>query len=130
MKQNRTDHRWRSNSSPGFTLFETLVSLVLVLMGVLFVTQLIFFSLDYCKKSELRLHMQQKLQSESHLLSSKPYEAKELKQGIYSKEDKPFNISWEVSDLTPTIKKITLTVAHKQFSRKISLFKSKYLFGI
>lgn len=130
MKQNRADHPLRSNSSPGFTLFETLVSLVLVFMGVLFVARMIFFSLDYYNKSVLRLQMQQKLQYESHLLSSKPYEADELNRGRYSKEDKPFNISWEVTELSPTIKKITLTVTHKQFSRKISLFKSKYLFAI
>ena len=130
MRQNRKNHPIQSNSSGGFTLVETLVSLVLVFIGVVFIARLITFSLDYYEKSELRLHMQQKLQSESHLLSSKPYEAKELIQGIYSKEDKPYKITWEVFELSPTIKKITLTVAHKQFSRRISLFKSKYLFGM
>lgn len=128
MKQNRKNHPIRSNSSTGFTLVETLVSLILVFMGVVFTARLITFSLDYCKKSEMRLHMQQKIQSESHLLSSKPYEAEELIQGTYNKEDKPYKITWEVSELSPTIKKITLTVARKEFSRRISLFKSKYLF--
>jgi Tfp pilus assembly protein PilV len=130
MNKNHSNNHSSPYSCPGFTLIETLVSLILVFMGVLFVTQTISFSMDYYKKSQLRLQVQQKLQSESHLLASKPFEAHELNQGEYSKDDDPFKITWNVCELTPTIKKITLTVTHKQFSRKICLFKSKYLFGI
>ncbi len=130
MNKNRGNRNSRPHQSTGFTLIETLVSFFLVFMGVLFITQMIFFSLDYYKKSLLRLNLQQKLQSETQLLTSKPFDATELNTGIYVKKDDPFKITWEVFDLTPTIKKIVLSVGHKQFSRRVCFFKSKYIFTI
>ena len=123
--------KWGRKADPprGFTLSEMLVSLVLVFIGALFILRVLIFSLDYCRKSRLRLDVQQKLQSESHWLMSRPYGADVLSRGKYSKEDDVFRITWNVSQAGPEIKRIELTVQSGHHSGKICLFKSRYLFN-
>ena len=47
----------------GFTLVELLVSLMLILVALLFILNIIVFSIDGSKKSYIRLQVSQKLES-------------------------------------------------------------------
>jgi len=109
----------------GFTLIETLISLFLVLIGVLFIGKTIIFSLDINKKSFIRLKLWQTYESQIHTLLSKPYDSKNLLPGNYSSQKDLFKIKWEVSPVSPTLKKINISITYKHFTRKGFLYKSK-----
>lgn len=109
----------------GFTLIETLVSLFLVLIGVLFVTKVIIFSLDLNKKSLIRLKLCQQVSNQIHTLLSKPFNSEKLLPGNFTATRDAFRIKWTITPITPTLKKIDLSVSYKKFFRKSYGYKSK-----
>lgn len=109
----------------GFTLIETMISLFIVLIGVLFITKTIIFSLDFNKKSFIRLKLVQAVENQIHTLMSKPYDSEILSPGEYSSQENFFRIKWEVNPVTSSLKKINISITYKQLIRKSFFYKSK-----
>jgi Tfp pilus assembly protein PilV len=115
----------KKSRTAGFTLIETLISLFLVLIGVLFITKVIIFSLDLNKKSLIRLKLWQQVNNQMHTLLSKPYNSEKLLPGNFTTTRDTFRIKWTITPITSTLKKIDLSVSYKQFLRKSYGYKSK-----
>jgi Tfp pilus assembly protein PilV len=114
----------------GFTLMETLISLLLVLIGVLFVTRVIMFSLDLNKKSRLRLKLWQQANNQIHTLLSKPFDSDILVPGNHSTQEDLLKIKWKVKPVTPTLKRIDISIVYKQLTREEYFYKSKTIKSI
>ena len=114
----------------GFTLVEIIVSWMLVLLSLLFVCRIVVFAFDSFKKSRIRLQMTQKLESSKNLLLSKPFQSTDLSAGHTAGEDGLFKIDQEITDLSPTLKRIRLSISYKILTRQIIFYKSKYIPGV
>lgn len=111
----------------GFTLIEVLVSWLLVLLALLFISKIIVFSFDGIKKSRIRLEITQKLETCKNQLLSKPFDSQELKDGHSSIDDGVFRVTRDISSLCLTLKEIKLSIAYKTLSKQIYFYKSMYI---
>ncbi|MCK4836757.1 MAG: prepilin-type N-terminal cleavage/methylation domain-containing protein [Candidatus Aminicenantes bacterium] len=127
MKKKSIKQRSNLFECPGFTLVETMVALVLVLIGVMFVAKITIFTLDSYKKSFLRLTVLQKIQFHTQSLISKSYGSSELNEGKNCKHEHPFEIRWSVYELSPTLKKISISVQYDQLVYRSYFYKSKHI---
>jgi prepilin-type N-terminal cleavage/methylation domain-containing protein len=111
----------------GFTLVELLISLMLILVALLFILNIIVFSIDGSKKSYIRLQLSQKSESYKNVLLSKPFDSMELQDGQSSIDEAPFKIYQDIISISPTLKRIKISIFYKSLSRQIYFYKSKYI---
>jgi Tfp pilus assembly protein PilV len=111
----------------GFTLVEIIVSWMLVLLSLLFICRVVVFAFDSFKKSRIRLHMSQKLESAKDLLLSKPFHSSDLEEGYTAVEEGLFKIDRKITDLSATLKRIRLSISYKTLTRQLIFYKSKYI---
>lgn len=120
----KTDRRRRQG---GFTLIETLVSWMLVVLGLLFICKVVVFSLDVLKKSRIRLEISQKVESCRDRLLSRPFYSPDLADGFACMEDGVFKIDRYISSISPTLKKIKFVIKYKILTRQLIFYKSKFI---
>lgn len=111
----------------GFTLIEVLVSWVLVLLALLFVGDIIIFSINGTGMSRTRMEMSQKLEACKNELLAKPFDSAELEDGSFSSIDGPFKINRHINSVSSTLKKVTLSITYKILCKQIYFYKSKYI---
>lgn len=111
----------------GFTLVEVLFSFLLLLIAILFMTNIIIYSLEGNKKSRIRLEVSQKLVYCKNQLLSKSFDSEELKDGHTSIDEPLFRIDWNINSISPTLKKIKLSILYKTLKKQIYFYKSKYI---
>jgi len=116
--------------SIGFTIIETLFSLLLVALAILLISKTMVSAIDTNKKSNLRFNMQQTIECRKNQLLSKPFEDPQLKEGTYKQNDRYFRINWNISDISPTLKFIDLSVSFKTLTKRIQFYKSKEIKNI
>jgi Tfp pilus assembly protein PilV len=108
----------------GFALIEALVSILIIILGVMFISRIMIHSMDALKKSKSRLDISEKLQFYSNYLMSRPFSSAELRPGKFTRRDQEFTISWDVIDVTPSLKKIYLKIRISRMTRQEILYKS------
>ncbi len=124
-----------SNEEKGFTIIETLFSLLLVALAVLLLTRAVVTAIDTYKKSRIRFIMSQEIESCKNKLLSTSFDSLQLQDGNYSKKENIFAFNWEIKSITPTIKAIKLSVSFsvslkhraKGFTRQVYFYRSKYI---
>ena len=117
----------KSGKDHGFTIIETLFSLLLISLALMSIAQMITAAIDAQKKSNLRFMMQQKIENYQNQLVSKSFAAVELEEGSYSNEEFPLKINWEIKNISPTLKLILLSVSYKKITKKAYFYISKYI---
>jgi Tfp pilus assembly protein PilV len=134
MKMNKKYFGYSGNRVDGFTIIETLISLLLVTLVMLSTALYIVYALDGYKKSNLRFMMTQEIESRKNQLFSKPFDSPELNDGSYSEDASLISSTWDIKSLTPSLKSIHLSVSIKSkygtFKKKIDFYKSKYIKSI
>lgn len=126
---NRNESKPRQGQR-GFTLVEIIVSWMLVLLSLLFICRIVVFAFDSFKKSRIRLQMSQKLESTKDMLLSKPFHSPDLAEGHTKTEDGLFMIEREITGLSPTLKRIRLSISYRVLTRLIIFYKSKYILEV
>ena len=111
----------------GFTLIETLVSLVLIALAILLIAKVIVCAFDGHKKSRIRLNVSQELEFCKNQLLSKSFDSDELKVGSYSKKENHIKKNWQIKSITPTLKIIHLVISYKGLTKRVYFYKSKYI---
>lgn len=111
----------------GFTIIETLFSLLLISLALMSISQMITAAIAAQKKSTLRFNMQQKIEYCRNQLVSKSFAAAELEEGNYSTLEDPFKINWDIRNISPTLKLIRLSVSYKKITKKAYFYISKYI---
>jgi Tfp pilus assembly protein PilE len=110
----------------GFTLIETMVSLFLVMLAVLFSMRIIAFALEQSRRSTLRFQLLEKLDYYKNYLSSLSFAAPDLEAGEHAEENGAFQVSWGVRFAAPFLKCVRLTAATPQYALPLIFYKSKY----
>lgn len=111
----------------GFTLTETCVSMLIILLAIIYISRIMIHSMDSLKNSKSRLEVSEKFQSCAHYLLSRPFTSEELQAGNFTRSDRHFTISWQVNDLTPRLKQIILGVRRSRIAKQGTLYKSKVI---
>ena len=111
----------------GFTIIETLFSLLLISLALMSIAQMITAAIDAKKKSALRFMMQQKIEYCRNQLVSKSFAAVELEEGGYSTVENPLKINWDIKNISPTLKLIHLYVSYKKITKEAYFYISKYI---
>ncbi len=111
----------------GFTLVETLFSLLLILLAILLMTRVIICAVDGLKKSRIRFNTIQEIESRKNRLLSTPFDSVELEDGSYSKEENHFKMKWIIKSITPTLKVIDLWVSYRGLTKRAYFYRSKFI---
>ena len=123
-------NRMKQKGSRGFTVIETLISLLLVVVIVSMVSNVMVSGLHGYKHSQARLQMSQELELQKNLLLSKSFNDVELTEGDYLKKAENFSIQWKIIDLSSSLKKISLFLLynfeHSKVAKRMEFYKSKY----
>jgi Tfp pilus assembly protein PilV len=129
MKHNKKNKKQfkKPEKDSGFTIIETLFSLLLISLALMSISQMITAAIGAQKKSSLRFNMQQKIEYCRNQLLSKSFAAAELEEGSYSTAENPLKINWDIKDISPTLKFIHLSVSYKKITKKAYFYKSRYI---
>jgi competence protein ComGC len=111
----------------GFTIIETLFSLLLISLALMSISQMIIAAINAQQKSILRFNMQQKIEYCRDQLVSKSFTADELEEGSYSTVENLLKIDRHIKNISPTLKLIRLTVSYKKITRETYFYISKYI---
>ncbi|NIM13654.1 MAG: hypothetical protein GTO45_16170 [Candidatus Aminicenantes bacterium] len=115
----------------GFTILETFIALLIAALALVLVSNIIVSAIGVHKRSYIRLQITQKIESCKNQLLSKPFDAAELQDGHYSKEDHLFILKQDIISITPTLKIIHISVIYKykyhRITKKTYFYKSKYI---
>ncbi|MCP4154495.1 MAG: hypothetical protein GY757_42615 [bacterium] len=111
----------------GFTLIDSLFSLILIISALLFMAKVFLFAIKGNQKSFTRLQMSQEMESCKNRLLSKPFLSPELEEGKTIQEKDTFKIASTVHTISPGLKKITLSVSGKYLTRQRCFYKSRYI---
>ena len=116
----------RNKSITGFTIVETLCSLLLAALAVLLLAQTMVSAMDTDKQSALRFNMLQTMEYYKNQLVSKPFDDPQLTAGNYSDEDKDkhFKMKWVISDISPTLKAVDFSISYKSLGKRSYFYKS------
>jgi hypothetical protein len=115
------------SNNKGFTIIETLFSLLLVSLALVFISQVIISSINGQRKSNIWFNMQQEIETCRAKLVSKSFDDIELAEGSYSTTSGMLQMSWNIKNISPTLKLIQLAVRYKQITKKAFFYKSKYI---
>ena len=111
----------------GFTLIETLVSLALLMVAVLFSARIMVFVLDQSRQSSLRFHQIETSDYYKNYLSSLTFSAPELADGSHRQDCQRFIVTWRVEPTEVGLKRIHLLVAGLSYSLPIVFLKSNFI---
>jgi prepilin-type N-terminal cleavage/methylation domain-containing protein len=111
----------------GFTLIETLVSVSLLLLAVLFSARVTIFALGQARNSLMRFRLIEKLDYYKNYLSSLSLAAPELAEGDHRQASREFMVSWRVKASGAFLKRIDLLAAAPGYSLPLVFYKSKFI---
>jgi len=111
----------------GFTLIETLVSLALLLLAVLFSARVMFFALGQSRQADLRFRLIETGDYYKHYLSSLPFSAPDLAGGGHRQASRAFIVTWRVEAAAAGLKRIELRVVGQNCAQAIAFFKSNFI---
>jgi len=126
-KQNTLIIRVPKKSEKGFTLIETLFSLLIVFIALIFICKTLIFSIYTNRNSLIRFEIIQKYEYYKYYLYSKSFNSNELKKGDYLKYEKNFKINWTVKNITTSLKKIKIKISYKNLTKQNFIYKSKFI---
>ena len=111
----------------GFTIIETLVSLALLMLAVLFSARIMFFALDQSRQSSLRFRLIETCDYYKNYLSSLSFSAPDLADGSHRQVSQRFIVTWLVEPAEAGLKKINLLVAGTNYSLPLAFYKSHFI---
>jgi prepilin-type N-terminal cleavage/methylation domain-containing protein len=111
----------------GFTLIETLVSLSLVLLAILFSARVTAHVLAQERNARLRFRLIENLDYYKNYLTSLSSAAPELAEGGHRQLNRGFTISWRVAAAGAFLKRIDLRAAAAHYALPLVFFKSKFI---
>jgi len=111
----------------GFTLIETLVSLALVILAVMFSFRITVFALDRSRQSSLRFGLIETGDYYKNYLSSLPFSAPELADGSQRQDKQKFVVTWRVKLVETGLKRIDLLLTGPNVSLPMAFYKSHFI---
>jgi hypothetical protein len=127
----KTNMVWmkKSEHKPGFTLVETLVSLLLVFLTLVIMTRITARAMEGYRRSRDGFQLLQEMESYKNRLQGKPFDASEWQEGYTLQTIIPFKIGLEVQSLGPDIKyaRLSFTYINRYLHAHTEFYKSLYI---
>ncbi len=124
----------KETKANGFTLIEVLISLLLVSVAIIATARIITFAFEEYRAAVARYRLVQTIGNFENTLMTKPFDSNDLADGSYAKNEDKFDLAWNISGLSPTFKKIKLTVSHRGGNisyrvgkKTVYFYKSKFI---
>ncbi len=114
-------------NNKGFTLIETMVSVLLIMIAVLYVTSVIIHSLRFSKKNKDIFYIHQKADNIKNELLSRPFNSVKLCEGETKKKEDGYEIFYKIVNKSESLKEISLIIKKKEINKKCFFIKSKYI---
>ncbi len=114
-------------NNKGFTLIETMVSVLLIMIAVLYVTSVIIHSLRYSKKNKDIFYIHQKADNIKNQLLSNQFNSIELSEGETKREEDGYEIFCKIVNKSESLKEISLIIKKMGLNKKYYFIKSKYI---
>jgi prepilin-type N-terminal cleavage/methylation domain-containing protein len=111
----------------GFTLVETLVTMTLLLLAVLFSARIMSVALNQSRQASLRFHLMEAADNHKHYLSSRPFLAPELAPGSHRQVGQEFVVAWRVEAAAAGLKRVTLLTTGGRYSLTNVFYKSLFI---
>jgi|GEM_PF-2635456 len=97
-------------SHRGFTLIEVMLSVLIVTLAIVLVSHALIQSLFLYRDSVRRFQRQNRYHNLKHYLESLTWDSPELSEGHHHQTDGPWESRWIVTDQTPLLKKVEISV--------------------
>ncbi len=114
-------------NSKGFTIIETMVSILIIMFGVILIASILIHSIKVNKRTSDIFYIDQKADYVKNLLLSKSFNSTDLKEGESKKNDEDYKIIYKIIDRSDSLKEIILSVGKNNIKKKYVFFKSKYI---
>ena len=111
----------------GFTLIETLVSLALLMLAVLFSARILIFALGQSRQANLRFRLIETGDYYKNHLSSLSFSAPDLANGSHRQDSQKFIVTWRVEPAEAGLKRINLLVAGPNYLLPMVFYKSHFI---
>ena len=111
----------------GFTLIETLFSLALLMIAVLFSARITVFALNQLRQSSLRFQLIETCDYYKNYLSSLPFSSPDLADGSHRQVSQEFIVTWGVEPAEAGLKRIKLLVAGPNYALPFVFYKSHFI---
>jgi prepilin-type N-terminal cleavage/methylation domain-containing protein len=111
----------------GFTLIETLVTLTLLLAAALLGARITCFALHQERQSAFRFRLMETADYHKQYLTSLPFLAPELGDGVHSRAGGEFAVSWRVQTVAAGLKRVRLLAAGARHSLTVFFYKSNFI---
>ncbi len=111
----------------GFTIIETMISLMIIMVGVVQIAAIIGQSIHLSARSRRVFYINQKLENIRNKLLSENYDSIKLKAGKTTKNDDGYKVYLKIVDVTSSLKTINLSIIDKGIRQKKYFYKSKYI---
>ncbi|MCP4221700.1 MAG: hypothetical protein GY765_44165 [bacterium] len=117
---------WGKKKESGFTLIESVVSMTLILLALFFISRVIVFSVRGNHKSEMRLRISQAIEACKNRFMSVPFDS--IATPAICADDYPgLNIRRQIITISPSLKRVKLSVGFEQLTRHVYFYKSRYI---
>lgn len=114
----------------GFTLIETLVSLSLLLLAVLFSTRILVAALGQTRSAAIRFRVLQRLDDYKNYLEALPLDAAELAAGAHSRQESELRVDWRVQDESTSLKRVRLRATARHYALALVLHRSRFILAV
>jgi hypothetical protein len=113
----------------GIGLIETIISISILMIILLNVSQIICNSFKVLQTNQIRFKHLEKLHSSQVFLKGKSFTSSELAIGFHQKNDDEYKISWQIHLIDDQLKKIRLTVSNRFLCKSLIFYKSNLIQG-
>ena len=111
----------------GFTIVETMLSVLLIMIGIIQITTIISYSLKFTKKTKDLFLIDQKAEYIKNQLLSEPFLTTNLKAEEIKKNEKEYKIIFKIINKSDSLKEINLSIRKNNIGNKYFFIKSKYI---
>ncbi len=111
----------------GFTLVETMIAAMLLLVAVLSSCRILVAALDLTRQAALRFRMLAALDYYQNYLMSLSDASSELSAGAHAREEQEMRIAWRVEAAGAFLKKIRIRIAVAQVSLPLLVYRSRFV---
>ena len=113
----------------GFTLTESLVSLLLAGLATIFIMKCLMVSINGMRNSRSKFSVEMALENRKNFLLGVEFHSPFLKPGNYDIRQGTIFIRIRVTDLEPALKRIRMTGTRKDYTSRTVFYRSEIIGG-
>lgn len=113
----------------GFTIIETMISLFLILIALMFFLNLIIQAKSELKRSQIRFSLYQDYDNFANKLMSLPFNSGQNRFPGSEFSKNKIRVSYLVKNISDSLTKVTITISNNRLKIQSYLYKSRFING-